>query len=395
MTDNFYQVLGVPENASQDGIKKVYRKLAMQYHPDRNRGSKQAEERFKAISEAYDVLGDEKKRRQYDAMRRAGFGAGGFDGAQGFGTGARGRTYAGPGAGGEQAYTFEDLGGFSGFRDIFENMFRGQAGARQQGMRGGSGAHGRFDESDFGDEADEGRGNDIQLEMTIPFEVAVKGGRREFTFDKSGTCPNCGGNGAQPGTTPDVCPDCKGRGTVTVSQGNFGVQRICPKCGGRGRFIKSPCVVCRGTGVAVMPKTLTVKIPPGIKDGQIIRLAGEGNAGMHGGSSGDLLLHIRVAPHLFFRRDGDKIIIDKVIDIATAVLGGETKVPTLDGELKLKIPAGTQSGTVFRLKGLGVARRGGLQGDQNVIVKVSTPRNLTQKQKELFEEFAKESGLKT
>lgn len=392
MSDNFYKVLGVAENATQDEIKKAYRKLAVKHHPDKNRGNKQSEERFKQISEAYDVLGDPKKRQQYDAMRK-GYGEGFFGGA---GAGARrpgaggARMYTGPG--GEQTFSFEDLGGFSGFGDIFENLFRGGGagvggGARRTRARGGPSPY-----EGFGEEPE--RGNDVAADLTIPFEVAVKGGKQTFTFEKTETCPNCRGSGAQPGTQVTTCPECGGRGTVTVSQGAFGVQRVCPRCNGRGQIVTTPCVVCHGSGMSHRPKTLTVRIPAGIQDGQTIRLAGEGQPSSPGGPAGDLLLRIHVTPHPIFRREDDKIVIDQNVDLGIAVLGGEISVPTLDGEVKLRIPAGTQSGTVFRLKGRGIHRRGGERGDQNVVVKVRTPKNLTPKQKQLFEQFAEEAGLK-
>lgn len=391
MKDNFYKVLGVAENATQDEIKKAYRKLAVKYHPDKNRGNKQAEERFKEISEAYDVLGDAKKREQYDQMR-TGFGQG-FFGQEQAGQ-QRARAYRGQGEQ-TQGFSFEDLGGFSGFGDVFEHLFRGQGGARG-GARAsrrpeGFGAGGPYGFEEYEEEAP-GRGNDLQSELTIPFELSVKGGKQTLTFNKADTCPNCHGTGAQPGTPVDTCPECHGQGTITVSQGNFGVQRICPRCHGKGTVIPSPCVVCHGSGVAVRPKTLTIKIPGGVRDGQTIRLAGEGQPGSHGGPAGDLLLRIHVAPDPVFRREEDTIIVDKEIDLSTAVLGGEISVPTLEGKVKLKIPPGTQSGTVFRLKGRGIVHRGGTRGDQNVVVKVLTPRNLTPKQRELFEQFAREAA---
>jgi molecular chaperone DnaJ len=375
MKDNFYKALGVAENATADEIKKAYRKLAKQYHPDKNRGNKQAEERFKSISEAYDVLGDDKKRAQYDAMRKGYFGGG-----QG-GPGGGPRVYT-QGPGGAQGFSYEDLGGFSGFGDIFEQLFRGRggaAGARSSGLG----------DYEFGGEPGD-RGDDVAADLTVPFEMAIKGGKQTITINKSDVCPNCHGDGSQPGTPVRVCPTCQGRGSVTVSQGSFGVQRVCRECGGTGKKIERPCVVCQGTGTSTRPKTITVKIPGGIKDGQTLRLAGEGGAGSGSHGAGDLLLRIHVAPHPTFRRDDDRILVDLEIDLATAVLGGDVNVPTLEGSVKLKIPAGTQSGTTFRLKGRGVAHKGGAHGDQNVIVKIRTPRSLTPKQKELFEQFAKE-----
>jgi molecular chaperone DnaJ len=374
MKENYYRVLGVAENATQEEIKKAYRKLALKYHPDRNRNNPEAEEKFKQITEAYEVLSDPQKRAQYDAMRRGAF-------AGGFGSGEEWQRRGFGGTGGT-SFSFSNLGGFA---DIFEQLFR-ERGAR-------SGAQGSpFGDYEFAEEYS--RGNDIEAELVVPFEVAVRGGKQTITFNKTDRCPNCNGSGAQPGTRVATCAQCGGRGTITLSQGAFGVTRICPGCGGRGSVITNPCVVCRGTGFSVRPKTLTVKIPAGIKDGQIIRLAGEGQPGMNGGPSGDLLLRVRVAPHPVFRRDGDTIIVEKDIDLATAVLGGQISVPTLDGDVKLKIPPGTQSGTVFRLKGRGVPHRGSAAGDQHVVVKVVTPRNLTEKQKQAFKQFAREMGWK-
>ncbi len=371
MKENFYKILGVPENATQDEIKKAYRKLALKYHPDRNRNNPDAEEKFKQITEAYEVLSDPKKRAQYDAMLRGAF-TGSFAGAG---------TQGGFGGTGATSFSFSDLGGFA---DIFENLFGARTGSRRSSP---------FTGFDF-DEEEASRGNDIELDITIPFEVSVRGGKQTITFNKTDRCPNCGGAGAQPGSRVAPCAQCGGRGTILISQGAFGVSRICPGCGGRGSVITNPCVVCRGSGYASRPRTLTVKIPAGVRDGQIIRLAGEGQPGLNGGPSGDLLLRVRVLPHPVFRREGDDLVTEKEIDLATAVLGGQITVPTLDGEVKLKIPAGTQSGTRFRLRGRGVHRRGGSAGDQYVVVKVVTPKNLTENQKEAFKAFAREMGWK-
>lgn len=365
MKETFYKVLGVAENAKPEDIKKAYRKLAVKYHPDKNKGDKKAESRFKEISEAYEVLSDEKKRAQYDMMRRGGFGGAG---AAGSGTGTAG-----------QAYSFEDIGGFAGFGDLFGNMFGG----------GGAGGRGRASAAD-----DYGSGgDDIAAEITVPFETAAKGGQQALSFTRTGKCPNCNGSGGQPGTKLNTCSECKGRGTITMGQGGFGIQRICTACGGKGRIPTSPCVVCRGEGIATSPRHLTVKIPPGIKDGQTIRLQGEGEAGSHG--AGDLLLTIRVAPHPTFRREEDRIVVDTDIDLATAVLGGEISVPTLDGDVKIKIPAGTQPGTVIRLKERGIYRRNGARGDANVMVKIIIPKHLSPQQRELFKAFAAEAQTQT
>lgn len=370
MKENFYQILGVPENATQEQIKKAYRKLAVKYHPDKNKGDKKSEDRFKQISEAYDVLGDEKKRTQYDQMRQ-GF----FAGAGAAGGGARGRSN-----GGGQSFSFEDLDGFEGFGDMFGNLFGG--GGATAGGRGRGRSRG-----DFGAQEDFGpAGDDIAAEITVPFELAARGGQYSFSFQRTGSCPNCHGSGAQPGTQVQTCDECHGSGRVTLGQGGFGIQRVCPRCGGKGNIPKSPCVVCRGSGITTQDRKLTVKIPPGIADGQTIKLRGEGEQSRQG--AGDLLLTIRVAPHPTFRREAEKIIIEQEIDLATAVLGGEISVPTLDGDVKLKIPAGTQPGTTFRLKERGIQRRSGARGDQNVMVKVAIPKKLSKRSQELFREFA-------
>ncbi|MGI8907099.1 MAG: molecular chaperone DnaJ [Candidatus Sumerlaeaceae bacterium] len=373
MKENFYQILGVPENADQEQIKKAYRKLAVKYHPDKNKGDKKAEDRFKQISEAYDVVGDEKKRTQYDQMRKGFFGGGGPGAA---GAGMRGTSTG-------ESFSFEDLGGFEGFGDIFENLFGG-------GAAGGGRGRGRGRGSGFAQDEPGGEGGDIAAEISVPFELAARGGPYSFSFQRTGRCPNCHGSGATPGTSVETCGECHGSGRVTLGQGGFGIQRVCPRCGGKGQNPKTPCVVCRGAGVASQERKLTVKIPPGIADGQTIRIRDEGE---HGGrSAGNLLLTIRVALHPTFRREGDKIVVDKEVDLATAVLGGEISVPTLDGDVKLKIPAGTQPGTVFRLKERGIHRRSGARGDENVVVKVLIPKKLSKRDQELFREFATSAG---
>lgn len=366
MKESFYQVLGVAETATQDEIKKAYRKLAVKYHPDKNKGDTKAEDRFKLISEAYEALGDEKKRAQYDQARKGYFAGAG-------GAGMRG----GNGAGAEN-FNFEDLGGFEGFGDIFGNLFGGGGAAGAgRGRAAGVGGMSGQDES----------GEDIAAEITVPFELAATGGQYSLAFDRTGLCSNCNGSGGQPGTPVQTCSQCRGLGRITVGQGGYGIQRVCPQCNGKGQIPQTPCHVCRGAGIAHQTRKLTVKIPPGIADGQTIRIRGEGERGPRGG--GDLLLTIRVAPHPVFKRQGEKIVVEKEVDLATAVLGGEVDVPTLDGDAKLKVPAGTQPGTVFRLKERGIHRRNGARGDANVVIKVQVPKALTEQQRELFEQFVK------
>ncbi|MBX7245809.1 MAG: J domain-containing protein [Candidatus Sumerlaeaceae bacterium] len=316
MEQDLYKVLGVSDSASADEIKKVYRSLAKKYHPDKNKGNKQAEDKFKAISQAYDILGDPDKRKKYDELKRSGFDPRMF--SQGRGA---------SGSGGAQSFSFEDLKGFEGFSDIFEQLF----GQGAQGGHGGGGRSSRFQSFDFGAGAGQhGGGVDATAEITVPFELAAKGGHQSLSL---------------------------------VSED-----------GGA-------------------PMQMTVKIPPGIRDGQSIRLPGKGHAAGRGGKKGDLLLRIRVAPHPTFRREEDVILSELEINLATAVLGGEVSVPTLDGDVKLKIHAGTQPGTVFRLKGRGIYKAGGQRGDQNVTVKVAIPKKLTEKERHLFEKFSEEAGL--
>ena len=363
---DLYKTLGVSENASKDEIRKAFRKLAVKYHPDRTKGDKKAEERFKEINEAYQVLSNEEKRKQYDYMRNNPFGA-----AFGAGAGARG---------GAQSFRFDtgDLGdlfgGIGGLGDIF-SFFGGR----------GRGKAGR-------QRPTPSRGSDIQTSITIPFETAARGGKYTLRLSKKGVCSNCGGTGAQPGSKQVTCPRCKGTGSVFVSQGAFGFSRTCPECMGTGTKISRPCTVCHGTGKAERPKTLTVKIPPGIKDGQRIRLSGEGEVGERGGPGGDLYIVVNVQKHPEFHRDGDIIYSDKEINLSTAVLGGKVRVQTLQGPVNLKIPPGTQPGTMFKLKGRGVKSKTGRMGNHYVKVHVRIPKKLSSRQKKRFESFA--SSLK-
>ncbi|MCX7717018.1 MAG: molecular chaperone DnaJ [Candidatus Sumerlaeaceae bacterium] len=373
MSESFYNILGVSESASQEEIKRAYRQLAKKYHPDKNRGNKRAEERFKQISEAYNVLSDPAKRAQYDEMRR------------GFRRGA-GATHAwGTTGGGAQGFSFEDLGGFSGFQDVFEEIFR-----RSQSRR--TRAAGDWDFSSFGedDTRSEGeRGADLEISISIPFATAMQGGHHRLRYNRPVVCSNCRGSGGQPGGGISDCVECGGRGTVVVSRGGFTVQRLCRRCGGRGRVITRPCVVCAGAGTVQKERTLTVKIPAGIRDGQTIRLAGEGAAGPRDGTAGDLLLRVHVEPDPRFRIEDGLLVTDVTIPLEMAVLGGTASVDTPDGQVQLRIPAGTQSDTMFRLKGRGLGGRGE-HGDLHVRVRVDIPRRLTARQREMFEAFARE-----
>jgi molecular chaperone DnaJ len=357
---DLYNILGVSDNATREEIKKAFRKLAVQYHPDKRKGSKQAEERFKEINEAYQILSDDNKRKQYDFMRKNPFG----------------RMY-GPGAqeyGGEQGLHFnaEDLGdifsGFGGLGDIFNFFGTGNKKTKRGSSR-------------------PSRGSDIQTTISIPFETAAQGGNYTLRISKNDLCDRCGGSSAEPGSKQAPCPRCGGTGSYFMSQGTFGFSRPCPECMGTGTRITQPCRKCHGTGMDLHQKTITVKIPSGIKDGQKIRLAGEGEPSRSGGSYGDLYIQVNVESHPEFRREGDIIYSEKVIDLATAVQGGNLDVETLQGPVTLKIPAGTQSGTKFKLKGRGVKSKVGRMGDHYITVKVRIPQNLSSKQKQFFDKF--------
>jgi molecular chaperone DnaJ len=342
---DYYELLGVSRSAGDEEIKKAYRKLALQYHPDRNPGDKQAEEKFKQVSEAYSVLCDPQKRAQYDQFGHAAFGEGGpgFDFSGGF----------------------EDI-----FGDIFGEFFGGSG--RRRGR---------------------GRGEDLRYNLSLKFEEAVSGIEKKIKIPRHGPCEHCHGTGAKPGTAPQTCPTCRGRGQVSFQQGFFSVSRTCGQCHGQGTIIKEPCSACGGAGRVRTMHTLSVKIPAGVDSGSRLKLRAEGETAPAGGVPGDLYVVIHVEPHPIFVRDNLDIICDVPISFVQAALGAEIDVPTLDGKVKMKIPAGTQSGKVFRLKGKGVKDvQGFQQGDQHVRVTVETPTRLTTKQKELLKEFAALGG---
>ncbi|GIX21297.1 MAG: chaperone protein DnaJ [Gammaproteobacteria bacterium] len=349
---DYYDILGVARNASDDEIKKAFRRLAMKYHPDRNPGDKAAEERFKAVKEAYEVLSDPQKRAAYDQFGRAGVagaGAGGFGGG------------GGP--------NFSDI-----FGDVFEEIF---------GMGGGRGGGARVR-----------RGADLQYNLEITLEEAVRGTEVKIRVPRLDRCEHCGGAGAEPGSRPQTCPTCNGLGRVRLQQGFFSIQQTCPRCQGQGRIIADPCRRCGGTGRTRQHHTLAVRIPAGVDNGDRIRLAGEGEAGENNGPPGDLYVQIRVKPHPLFTRDGADLHCTVPISIGVAALGGEVEVPTLAGRLTLKIPPETQSGKTFRIRGKGVRPvRGGPPGDLLCTVQVETPVNLNEEQKALLRRF--EESLKT
>ena len=364
---DYYEVLGVDKNASEDEIKKAYRKLAKKYHPDLNPGDKEAEEKFKEANEAYEVLSDAEKKAKYDRFGHAGvdpnYGAGGA----GYGGGFNG-----------QGFDF-DLG------DIFSNIFGGGFG----GFGGGN----------SNPNAPQ-RGSDTQTSVTISFEEAAKGCEREVQFSRIEVCDECHGSGAAPGSSPKTCPECNGRGQVTSQQRTpFGViqtQKACSRCGGRGTIIENPCKKCHGAGRVRKPVKITVKIPAGIDDRQIINARGQGNKGVNGGPAGDLRVAINVRPHPIFERDGYNVWVEMHISFAAAALGCALQVPTLDGKVQYNVPAGTQSGDVFKLKGKGIQslnNRG--RGDELVRVIVDVPRNLNDRQKQLLRELDEALGNET
>ncbi len=343
---DYYEILGVSKDADAATLKKAYRKLAMKYHPDRNPDDKDADAKFKEATEAYEVLGDAQKRQMYDQ-----YGHAGVDGQAGGGFGG--------GAGG----SFSDI-----FGDVFGDIF---GGGGRGGSRGGP-----------------QRGSDLRYTMELTLEEAVRGVEKKIRIPTLTACNTCDGTGAKPGTKPKTCTTCHGQGQIRMQQGFFAVQQTCPSCRGQGTIIEDPCSSCHGRGVKEETKTLSVKIPAGVDTGDRIRLAGEGEAGAMGGPAGDLYVQVSVREHNLFHRDGRNLYCDVPISIVDAALGGELEVPTLDGRVKLKIPAETQSGKLFRLRGKGVTPvRGGPAGDLLCRVQVETPVNLSSEQKELLMKF--------
>ena len=357
---DYYEVLGIQKGASEDEIKKAYKKLARKYHPDMNPGDKEAEEKFKEVNEANEVLSDPEKKARYDQ-----FGFAGVD--PNYGAGAGGGAYGG-------GFDFGDLG------DIFGSFFGG-------GFGGGQRRNPNAPQ----------RGKSIRASVSVSFTEAAFGCEKSVTLERSEQCPTCKGNGCAPGTTPEICPDCHGTGTVQTRRqtpmGVFASNGPCRKCGGTGRLIHQPCPDCRGTGAVRKRKTIKVNIPAGIDHGQTISLRGQGNAGRNGGPAGDLLITVMVQPHELFRRDGVDVFCEAPITFAQAVLGAELEIPTIDGKVKYSIPEGTQTGTVFRLKGKGIPVLNGRgRGDQYVTVTIETPRNLNKEQKEALRRFSETLG---
>ena len=358
---DFYDVLGVAKGASADEIKKAYRAKAKELHPDRNKDNPNAEDLFKEVNEAYDVLKDAEKKAAYDR-----FGHGAFDGGMG------GRPGGGFGGG------FGGQGDFSSaFSDVFEDLF-----GDFMGGRGGPGGGGRSRAT---------RGSDLRYNMRVTLEEAFKGAQKTITVPGSAQCTACNGTGAEGGAEPQTCPTCSGMGKVRAQNGFFTVERTCPTCGGQGQVVKNPCRACHGAGRVEKERQLSVNIPPGVETGTRIRHAGEGEAGLRGGPSGDLYIFIEVREHAIFQRDGMNLYCRVPVSMASAALGGEVEVPTIDGgRSRVKIPSGSQSGRQMRLRGKGMpALRGAAVGDMVIELAVETPVNLTARQKELLSEFEK------
>jgi molecular chaperone DnaJ len=358
---DYYDVLGVQRNASEQDLKSAFRKLAKDHHPDRNPDDKSAEQKFKEINEAYEVLKDPQKRAAYDRFGHAAFegGMGGRGGGAGFGP-----DFA------------------SSMSDIFDDLFGEFMGGRRGGQQRRSGRE---------------RGADLRYNMEISLDDAFSGKTAQIRVPTSVTCETCSGTGAKAGTKPVACATCGGAGKVRASQGFFTIERTCPTCQGRGETIADPCSACSGAGRVVKERTLSVNIPAGVEDGTRIRLSGEGEAGLRGGPAGDLYIFLSIKPHEFFQRDGADVFCRVPISMTTAALGGQVEVPTLDGTVsRVKIPDGTETGKQFRLKGKGMpVLRSNTSGDLYIQVDVETPKNLTRRQREILEEFEKLSAKET
>lgn len=345
---DYYEILGVTRTASEQEIKSCYRKLAMQYHPDRNPGNPQAEDKFKEASEAYSVLIDSEKRARYDQFGHAGLGNGGF--------------------GGFDPSTFTD------FNDIFGDLFSDFFGVNVNRGRGRNQAQ---------------KGGDARADLTLTFEEAAFGKKTEVRVRRYESCEQCKGSGAAPGKGPVTCSTCGGHGQVRYQQSFFSVARTCPSCGGMGRVIADPCTRCKGEGREARERIVEVTVPPGVEDGTRMRYQQEGDAGANGGPAGDLYVLLHVKPHPFFERDGKDLVCAVPVSFSQAALGAEITIPILDGEYKLKIPEGTQSGTVLRVRGKGLASiRGGGKGDLHVQIRVQTPTKLSKRQRDLLGELA-------
>ena len=377
-TKDFYAVLGVPSSATQDEIKKAYRKLAKKYHPDANANDAKAGEKFKEISEANNVLSDPEKRKQYDEMRRLGaFDGGGFGGFGGFGSRAGGARGARPGPGQQQTINFQDfdIGGLGGLGDLFSSMFGGESRqeARQQTPE---------------------KGQTVEVSLDIPFRTAARGGKVPIELEVSEECGTCHGTGAAPGASLKICPNCSGRGVISFGQGGFAVNRPCPVCLGRGQVPTEPCPTCHGTGEVRARKKVLINVPSGVDTGSKIRLKGQGGKGTRNGPPGDLIITFNVLPDKFYKRDGLDVIATVPLNIPQATLGTKISVRTLDGrKVAIKIPPGTPSGKRFRVRGQGI-EKGDKKGDLIVEVAIQVPEKLSEEQERMMKEFAESGGMK-
>jgi molecular chaperone DnaJ len=371
-TKDFYAVLGVPASATQDEIKKKYRKLAAKHHPDKNPNDPKAAETFKEISEAYQVLGDAEKRKQYDQMRQLGA-FGGFGPSAGGPGARRGGPTPGGGPAGAQNFSFEDFD-LGGFGDIFSSMFGGGAGrGRPRGPE---------------------RGQDVEATLSVAFRVAAMGGKVPIELEVNEECATCHGSGAAPGAKIQTCPECNGRGTISFGQGGFAVQRPCPMCLGKGTVPSERCPTCNGSGEVRVRKKMMITAPAGVDTGTKIRIKGQGGRGAHGGPPGDLLITFQVEPDRFFKREGLDLIAPVKINIAQATLGSKISVNTLEGKkVAIKIPAGTPNGKRFRVRGQGI-KKDDRTGDLIVEANIDVPAKLTEEQEKAMKEFAEASGLK-
>jgi len=375
-TKDFYAVLGVPSTATQDEIKKAFRKLAKKYHPDANANDAKAAERFKEISEANNVLSDAEKRKQYDEMRRLGA-FGGFGGFSGGGGPTRSSSRPGAASGGGPNINFQDfdIGGLGGLGDLFGSIFGG-------GARGGGRPSGPQ------------RGQNVETALDIPFRTAARGGKVSVDLEVNEECPTCHGSGGAPGATMKICPECNGRGVVSFGQGGFAVNRPCPVCLGRGQVPSQPCPTCNGAGEVRTRKKVNITVPAGVDSGSKIRLKGQGGKGSGNGPPGDLLITFNVQPDKFYKRDGLDVIATVPINIVQATLGSKISVKTLDGKKVLvKIPQGTPSGKRFRIRGQGIVKAD-KRGDLIVEVRIDAPEKLSEEQERMMKEFAEAGGLK-
>ncbi len=367
MTKDYYEILGVPRNASKEEIKKAYRKLALKYHPDRNPGDKEAEEKFKEINEAYEVLSDDEKRKIYDL-----YGVEGLKGAttyrsSDFGTGYRWGDFGGFGSG----FGFEDI-----FEDIFDSFF-GTTTRRTSRVR----------------ESSPKKGDDIYIEVEVSLEDIYFGSTKSVVVNRKEVCNACNGLGTKGGKKPEVCPTCRGSGTVTMREGFFSLTTTCPTCKGSGTVVKEYCNVCGGSGIVNKSKTIEFRVPKGIEDGMMVRVRGEGNAGKNGGSQGDLYIVIKQKPHYFYKRENLDLKCEVNVSFTKALLGGEIEIPSLDGKtIKIKIPEGTQSNDVLRVRNAGLEDDKGRKGDIYCKINIKLPRVLNTRQRFLVEQLAKELG---